>query len=92
MKVYKTVNICRRNLTDKFVSEDAINEMAKDGWTLMNITVPPVANNNFYVIGVFVRDEVKVQAPKEIETVVPVEEIKRGPGRPRKEELEAARG
>jgi hypothetical protein len=84
MKVYKTVNVNRGNLKDKFVDENKINDMAKEGWTLVNITVPPNAENNKHVIGVFVRDQATVQVPNEKVEPVPVETPKRGPGRPSK--------
>jgi hypothetical protein len=94
MLEYKTVNVCGRNLTDRFVDANKINDMAKDGWKLVNITVPPVANNNFYVCGTFVREKpaekfqeksatnFQEKPDEKIETPV-----KRGPGRPPKAEV-----
>lgn len=82
MKVYKIVNLNGGNLKDRFIAESKINDVAKEGWTLINITTPPNSENNKWVTGVFVRDFVPVQAPKETEENVPVESPKRGPGRP----------
>ena len=58
MLVYKTVNIHAGNLTDRFVSAEKINEQARDGWKLIAITDPPNCQNNRWVSGTFVRDEV----------------------------------
>jgi hypothetical protein len=56
MLEYKVVNVGGRNLTDRFVDESAINAMAKDGWKLMSLIVPPAGQNNRWVCGTFVRE------------------------------------
>lgn len=55
--IYKVVNIGGNNLMDRFIDENKINAMAKDGWKLVNITVPPAAQNNRFVCGTFAKDE-----------------------------------
>jgi hypothetical protein len=56
MVEYKVVNVGGNNLTNRFVDEAKINELAKDGWKLMSLLMPPAAQNNRWVCGTFVRD------------------------------------
>lgn len=58
MLVYKTVNLFGGNLQDRFVDANLINKQAAEGWKLIAITAPPNCQNNRWVSGTFVRDEV----------------------------------
>jgi hypothetical protein len=80
--VYKVKNLYGGNIQDRFVSESAINEMARDGWKLMSIVVPPNSQNMKHVLGTFVREEVSVvKDTASVAKNTQVEELKRGPGR-----------
>jgi hypothetical protein len=57
MLIYKVVNVGGNNLTNRFVDEYKINELAQDGWKLVSIVMPPSAQNNRWVCGTFVKDD-----------------------------------
>lgn len=77
MQEYRVVNVGGNNLTDRFVSEDKINAMAKDGWKLISIVQPPNAQNTRWISGTFVREVAKGAAnPIPFEKKNPFEEDK----------------
>jgi hypothetical protein len=79
MKLYKTINIAGANPTNRYIDEDKINEMAKDGWVLVNVQAPPNAINNRWITGIFVKDAMLQPVKEPV-----VDQPKRGPGRPPK--------
>lgn len=86
MKIYHTANIGGANPTDRWIDENKINELAKDGWVLINVQTPPNSINNRWVTGIFVKDAMlqPVAETTKIDAVVEKSEPKRGPGRPPK--------
>jgi hypothetical protein len=56
MYQYKTCNVHSGNNIDKYIGESKINEMAADGWRLIQIIQPPNSTNNRWVTGVFEKE------------------------------------